>query len=121
MRKIMFWVNALLTLPVGLGILFFPVYVLGFLGSSIPESVQFVGRLCGLTMISYGFVFFLFRNSKDTETIRSIFITAGIFNIMMALIMGIAGKDGLISSIAWGLVIAHTFVAVLCMYSYLSE
>jgi hypothetical protein len=120
-RKIMFLVNATLTLPVGIFALFFPLITFSVLGISLAEGSAVIARLYGLTLISYGLIFAFFQNSKDSTTVRSIFISAAVFQLLLALVLGMAAAQGSVSSVAWWLLILHTLVAVLCAYSYLSE
>jgi len=114
MSKILFTINAILTLPFGIIALFFPEAVFEGFGIVLNDGGQLIARGYAATLIGFGLLFFLFRNESKSEFIKPLLLSALIFNSIEAIIQGIAGINSVALPVIWGTVVAHSIMAILC-------
>lgn len=120
MIKILFVINLLLTLPFGLIALIIPATIFAGFGVNLDAGGQLIARGYSATLIGYGLLFYFLRNSEDVSVRKSLLFSAFTFNLIEAVIQGLAGFSAITSSMIWGNVVAHSVVAILCFYSYFS-
>ena len=72
-----------------------------------------MARGYGATLLAYGLVLYLERQSADRRTIRSFLLSMVLFNSIESVIQGVAGVQGIAAAIIFGNVATHAVVAVL--------
>ena len=113
MKKTIFLANAILSLPFGVIGLAAPGPLFANFGVSLDTGGQLIARGYAATLIGYGLLFFLLRNASDTPVVKALLIASVAFNLIEAIIQGVAGMNGVTTSIIWGNVVVHGIFAVL--------
>ena len=113
MVKSLFVVNALLTFPFGVVALAAPAALFAQFGLRLDPAGQLIARGYGATLVAYGVVLFLERQSADRRTVRVFLVSMVLFNAIEAVIQGIAGTQGIAAVMIFGNVGIHAVVAVL--------
>ena len=113
MVKALFIVNALLTFPFGVLALAAPAALFAQFGLRLDAAAALIARGYGATLVAYGVVLFLERQSADGRTVRAFLLSMALFNAIEAVIQGIAGTQGIAAAIIFGNVSIHAAVAVL--------
>ena len=113
MVKALFIVNALLTFPFGVLALAAPAALFAQFGLRLDAAAALIARGYGATLVAYGVVLFLERQSTDGRTVRAFLLSMVLFNAIEAVIQGIAGTQGVAAAIIFANVAIHAVVAVL--------
>jgi hypothetical protein len=111
--KGLFIANVLLTFPFGLLALAAPAALFAQFGLRLDDAGQLIARGYGATLVAYGVVLFLARQSSDGRTVGAFLLSMALFNAIEAVIQGIAGIQGIAAAIIFGNVAIHALVAVL--------
>jgi hypothetical protein len=111
--KGLFIVNALLTFPFGVLALAAPVALFAQFGLRLDAAAELIARGYGATLVAYGVVLFLERQSADGRTVRAFLLSMALFNSIEAVIQGVAGTQGVAAVMIFGNVAIHAVVAVL--------
>jgi hypothetical protein len=118
MIRALFIANALLTLPFALAALAAPAPVFAQFGVVLDPGGQLIARGYAATLLGYGLVIFLLRNTTDTGVIRAFLLSMALFNAVEAVIQGVAGAQGVAASMIFGNVALHAVLAVLCLAAW---
>ena len=113
MVKSLFILNALLTLPFGVLALAAPAALFAQFGLQLDAAGELIARGYGATLVAYGVVLYLERQSADHRTVRSFLLSMVLFNSIETVIQGIAGVQGIAATLIFGNVAIHAAVAVL--------
>jgi hypothetical protein len=111
--KSLFILNALLTFPFGVLALAAPAGLFAQFGLQLDAAGELIARGYGATLVAYGVVLYLERQSADRRTVRSFLLSMVLFNSIEAVIQGIAGVQGIAATMIFGTVAIHVVVAVL--------
>lgn len=106
-------VNALLTFPFGVVALAAPAAVFAQFGLQLDAGAALIARGYGATLVAYGVVLYLGRQSADPRMVRAFLVSIALFNAIEAVIQGIAGARGIAAAMIFGTVAIHAVVAVL--------
>ena len=118
MTKILFTVNAILTLPFGILALILPEPVFAGYGIVLNDGGQLIARGYAATLIGYGLIYFSMR-SVSADMARPLLFASLIFNLIEAVIQGAAGLNSVALPAIWGTVAAHSVMAVLCFSAFM--
>jgi hypothetical protein len=118
MVKILLIVNALLTLPFGVFALIMPLPVFAQFGVQLNDAGALVARGYGATLVGYGLLQFLLRESTNRDLVRSLLLSMAVFNTIEAIIQGAAGVQGVATKVIFGNVVIHAVVAVFCVVAW---
>ena len=113
MVKSLFVLNALLTFPFGVLALAAPVALFAQFGLQLDAAGELIARGYGATLVAYGLVLYLERQSTDPRTARPFVLSMALFNSIEAVVQGIAGAQGIAAALIFGNVTVHAVVAVL--------
>ena len=113
MVKKLFIVNAVLTFPFGVAALAAPAVLFASFGLPLDAAGALIARGYGATLVAYGLVLYLERQSTDPRTARPFLLSMVLFNSIEAVIQGIAGTQGIAATMIFGSVAVHAVVAVL--------
>ena len=111
--------NALLTLPFWLLALVVPEFMFAQFGLQLDAAGALIARGYAATLIGYGLVLWLNRNTGNPLIAGSFLLSMTAFNVIETLIQGIAGFQGIASAIIFGNVIIHGGVAGACVATFL--
>jgi hypothetical protein len=114
MTRVLFLVNALLTLPFGLVALFAPAAIFAGFGLTLDPGGALVARGYAATCLGYGVVFLLLRKTTEPAVTRALLAAAVIFNLVETVIQGTAAQAGTAQPVIWVTVGAHALTASLC-------
>ena len=112
MVKSLFILNALLTLPFGVLALAAPAALFAQFGLQLDAAGELIARGYGATLVAYGVVLYLGRQSADRRTVRPFLLSMVLFNSIETVIQGIAGVQGIAATMIFGNVAIHAVVAV---------
>ena len=115
MVKALFILNALLTFPFGVLALAVPSALFAHFGLQLNASGELVARGYGATLVAYGVVLYLAPQATDPRSTRPLLLSTVLFNVIEAVIQGIAGARGVAATVIFGSVAIHAVVAVLCV------
>jgi hypothetical protein len=101
--KSLFVVNALLTFPFGVLALAAPAALFAQFGLHLDPAGELIARGYGATLVAYGVVLFLERQSADRRTARVFLVSMVLFNAIEAVIQGIAGWQGIAAGMIFGM------------------
>ncbi len=118
MTKILFIINAILTLPFGVLALIAPGPVFAGFGVGLDAGGQLIARGYAATLVAYGLIYLLVRGNAEQDVKKVLLIAAAVFNLIEAVIQGLAGADGIASSMIWGNVVTHAVVSVACLWAW---
>ena len=113
MVKTLFILNALLTFPFGVLALASPAALFAQFGLQLDAAGELIARGYGATLVAYGVVLYLERQSADRRTVRPFLLSMVLFNSIETVIQGIAGVQGIAATMIFGNVAIHSAVAVL--------
>ena len=113
MVKSLFILNALLTFPFGVLALAAPAALFAQFGLQLDAAGELIARGYGATLVAYGVVLYLERQSADRRTVRPFLLSMVLFNSIETVIQGIAGVQGIAATMIFGNVAIHAAVAVL--------
>jgi hypothetical protein len=116
--KSLFILNALLTFPFGVLPLATPATLFAQFGLQLDAAGQLIARGYGATLVAYGAVLYLFRQSADGRTVRPFLLSMVLFNSIEAVIQGSAGVQGIAAKVIFGNVAIHAAVAVLSVIAF---
>lgn len=119
--KGLFITNSFLTLPFGIMALIIPQQIFQTYGINLSAGGELIARGYGATLVSYGLIYFLFRNIENTSFIKSLLTAATFFNLIEAIIQITAAIDGIVNSVIWVTISLHILVTLLCMVSLISR
>ena len=111
--KSLFVLNALLTFPFGVLALSAPAALFAQFGLHLDAAGELIARGYGATLVAYGLVLYLQRQSSDGRTVRPFLLSMALFNSIETVIQGIAGVQGIAATMIFGNVAIHAVVAVL--------
>ena len=111
MVKSLFVLNALLTFPFGVLALAAPAALFAQFGLRLDAAGELIARGYGATLVAYGLVLYLERQSADRRTVRPFLLSMVLFNSIEAVIQGIAGVQGIAATMIFGNVAIHAGVA----------
>lgn len=115
MIKVLFIVNALLTLPFGVLALIAPETLFQQFGLDLSPAGVLIARGYAATLIAYGLVLFLMRNTRDPGTLKAFLYSMVIFNLVETIIQGVAGSRGVANAMIWATAVIHSGVFALCV------
>jgi len=115
MIRVLFIINALLTIPFGILALIAPEALFLKFGMDLPPAGVLVARGYAATLISYGLVLFLMRNTTDRSALKAFLYSMAIFNLIETIIQGIAGTRGVANAMIWGTAVTHSGIFALCV------
>ena len=110
--------NALLTFPFGVLALSAPAALFAQFGLQLDAAGELIARGYGATLVAYGMVLYLERQSSDRRTVRPFLLSMVLFNSIEAVIQGIAGVRGIAATMIFGNVAIHAVVAVLSVIAW---
>ncbi len=114
MVKRLLILNVLLTFPFGVLALAAPAALFSPFGLQLNASGELMARGYGAALVAYGVVLYLARQAADRRTIRPLLLSMTLFNVIEAVIQGIAGAQGVAATMIFGNVAIHAVIAVLC-------
>jgi len=109
----LFILNALLTFPFGVLALAAPASLFAQFGLHLDAAGELIARGYGATLVAYGVVLYLERQSADRRTVRPFLLSIVLFNSIEAVIQGSVGVRGIAAKMIFGNVAIHGAVAVL--------
>lgn len=112
-------VNTLLTLPFGLAALVAPVEVFAQFGVALDAGGALVARGYAATLIGYGLALWRLRSVTDASVVRTLLLSLVAFNLIEAVIQGLAGLQGVAAAMIFGNVLIHAGVGAACGFGYL--
>ena len=115
MIKVLFIVNALLTLPFGVLALIEPETLFRQFGLDLNPAGALLARGYATTLVAYGMVLFLMRNTRDAGTSKAFLYSMVIFNLVETIIQGVAGTRGVANAMIWVTAVIHSGVFALCI------
>jgi hypothetical protein len=121
MDKLLLIVNTLLTLPFGIAALAAPVQVFAQFGLKLDFGGALIARGYAATLIGYGLVLWLLRNTTETTVVKPLLISLVAFNAIEAVIQGVAGAEGIASPVIFTNVVLHGLVCGACAYAYFKQ
>lgn len=111
--KSLFVLNALLTFPFGVLALAAPAPLFAGFGIQLDAGGELIARGYGATLVAYGLVLYLERQSRDRRTVRAFLLSMALFNAIETVIQGVAGVQGIAAPMIFGTVTIHAVVTVL--------
>jgi len=117
--KVLFVLNALVVLAVGLVFLVAPATGLGYLGTEARVPEQFVGRFFGFSAVMAGFLLWFAKDIVEPKTLKGLAVTlliGAIVGLGLTLV-GIAGSQAVIRTNGW--ILAVLFVLSALGYSFM--
>jgi hypothetical protein len=111
--KHLFILNALLTFPFGVLALATPAVVFAQFGLQLDAAGELIARGYGATLVAYGVLLYLERQSANRRTVRPFLLSMVLFNSIEAVIQGSAGVQGVAATMIFGTVAIHAAMAVL--------
>jgi hypothetical protein len=111
--KSLFILNALLTFPFGVFALAAPASLFARFGIQLDAAGELIARGYGATLVAYGALLYLERQSADRRTVRHCLLSMVLFNVIETVIQGVAGVQGIAAAMIVGTVAIHAVVAVL--------
>lgn len=118
--KVLFLVNGLLTLPLGILALIAPAEFFSPFGITLDVEAQLVARGYAATLIGYGMIYLSLRSRSEAGLVKPLLLAAVVFNSIEAIIQAAAGAQGIVLPIIWGTVAIHGLLALFCGYSYIT-
>lgn len=115
MNRVLILVNAVLTLPFGIVALWAPTPVFAQFGVQLDAGGALIARGYGATLVAYGIALALLRDETEPRVLRALLLSMVAFNVIEAVIQGMAGMNGVASSAVYGNVVVHAIVAALCL------
>ena len=90
-----------------------PAVLFAPFGLRLDAAGQLIARRYGATLVAYGVVLYLARQSSDGRTVRPLLLSTVLFNSIEAVILCLAGLQGIATTMIFGNVAIHAVVAVL--------
>ena len=90
-----------------------PAALFAQFGLQLDPAGELIARGYGATLVGYGVVLYLERQSSDRRTVRAFLLSMVLFNSIEAVIQGIAGVQGVAATTIFGSVAMHAVAAVL--------
>ncbi len=99
--KTLMVITSIIGLLFGLGFFFAPVWTEASYGVNLDMGGQYIGRLLGSAYLGFAVLFWLARNSTNSDTRRAIVIS-GFVTVLLGLILTIYDRIvGIENALAW--------------------
>jgi hypothetical protein len=112
-RKIVFWLNAILVLPFGIAALIAPAFVFSNFGMTMDAVASGIARGYAATALGYSLIFLMLRNTTTRETVVALLFGSLVFNTVELLVQIPLFLQGLANAMIWTTIIGHALTAVL--------
>ncbi|MCJ7468414.1 MAG: hypothetical protein MUO53_17175 [Maribacter sp.] len=119
MKKLVRWLflgNSIVTLPFGILALLKPAAMFSTFGIPLDVGGQLIARGYGATLVGYGLIFLLMRNTIDAGMGKSLLFASFVFNLLEAVIQLAGVVEGTAVSLIWGTILIHVLFAMLSAF-----
>jgi phage shock protein PspC (stress-responsive transcriptional regulator) len=116
MKRFIKWLflgNSIVTLPFGILVLLKPAAMFSTFGIPLDLGGQLIARGYGATLVGYGLIFLLMRNTTDARMGKSLLFASFAFNLLEAIIQLAGVIEGTAVAFIWGTILIHLLFAVL--------
>ncbi len=112
--KLMFILNALVTLAFGIGFLVMPPTVLGYFGTEARVAEQLIARFFGSALLTLGLVLWFAKDVADATIQRGMGIALFIGSLvgLVVTVIGISPASGVIRANGWQAVLLYVIFAL---------
>jgi hypothetical protein len=110
--KTLMIITSIIGLLFGLSFLFFPAWTEASYGVNLDMGGQYIARLLGSVYLGYAVLFWLARNSPNSETRHAIVVSAFV-TMILGLILSIYDRAvGIENALAWSTVAIYLFLSI---------
>jgi hypothetical protein len=110
--KRLFILNAVMTFPFGVGLIFFPRLIIAIYGIELNSGGDFVAQLLGSALIFVALLCWFARNSEDSDARRAIVLASFLESSLGFIIALIAKLSSIINLLGWMIVGLYLFIAI---------
>lgn len=112
-HKIVFVLNALLTLSFGVPAYFVPAEVFTTFGLTLDAGGQVVTRGYAITCVGYGLAMLAVRGVTEIAVVRGLLLATVVFNLGEVILQTQAGLAGTVGAMVWGTCASHAALGLL--------
>ncbi len=114
MNKKLFIANAILTIPFAIGGLLAPATIFAPFGITLDAGGVLIARGYASTLMAYGILLFMSRNTSDAKALNAFLVSMTIFNLLEFTVQLLAFLQKVAAAPILATVIAHGILIILC-------
>lgn len=111
-------VNTVVAVLFGLGFIIIPVTVLSWYGIALNQAGLFVARLFGSSLLVFGLISWLVRNSSGSEALRAILLSFFLGDAIGFVLSLIYQLQGVANGFGWSTVVIYLLLGLGFGYFY---